>query len=375
MKISLYIHIPFCVRKCLYCDFLSGPYDSRVRFSYVKALCNELSKRAELYKSDNVSSIFIGGGTPSTLSTDELGLIMDTIHRCYLIDADAEISMEVNPGTIDGIDKLKSLRKMGINRLSIGLQSAKNDELKLLGRIHTREEFERTYGMAVEAGFDNLNVDLISGLPRQSAEDFKESLLYVTSLKPMPTHISAYSLIVEKGTPFYDRFKESDLIDEDVDREIYKITNDILKAAGFHRYEISNYAQTSYECRHNKGYWTRNNYVGFGIGAASLYNHSRWKNTDDINAYIEADGITEREEYQMLSKEEEMSEFMFLGLRLTSGVSVSEFEAYFNCSMSDEYKAIIDKYIKMGLVKIDGDRVMLTEEGLNVSNVIMAEFI
>ena len=379
MKISLYIHIPFCIKKCLYCDFLSGPYDDKVRFSYVEALVNELRFKANIYSGYEVVSIFIGGGTPSILTNDQIMKIMDTIYDCYLISDDAEITMEVNPGTVSAKDQVLGYKEANINRVSIGLQSALDSELKLLGRIHSVNDFENTYGLFVDAGFKNLNVDLISGLPNQKCEDFSQSLRYVTTLGDEIKHISAYGLIIEEGTPFYEKYGENkepiESINEDVDRKIYKITQDMLSAAGFVQYEISNYSKNGYDCKHNIRYWRRENYIGFGIGAASLFNNVRWSNTSDINKYILNNGICEEEELIKLSVNDQMEEFMFLGLRMKDGVSVRDFYSYFKQDMPDKYMNIIDKYINMSMLKRNKDRIMLTDEGINVSNTIMSEFL
>lgn len=375
MKISLYIHIPFCIRKCLYCDFLSGPYDDKVRFSYVNALINEIRNESIKYADCEVVSIFIGGGTPSLLSGDEMDRLLSTIYTCYLISPNAEISMEVNPGTVKSLKQMKVYLKAGINRLSIGLQSANNKELSMLGRIHTLEDFERTYALVIDAGFKNLNVDLISGLPGQKVGDFVKSLEYVTNLGDELKHISAYSLIIEEGTPFYDTYNNEDMIDDETDREIYKITNDILSGKGYNRYEISNYAKDGYECFHNMRYWTLGDYVGFGIGAASLYKNTRWKNIEDINAYIDKNGLTSKVEYNELSIKDQMEEFMFLGLRMIKGISMKDFNDRFNTPFLPEYLDIVNKYKNLGMMKVVDDRVMLTLEGLNVSNTIMSEFL
>lgn len=389
MKISLYIHIPFCVKKCLYCDFLSGPYDTKVRSSYVEALCNEIATKAAGYIEYEVISIFFGGGTPSLLTVEQLECIMHAIYSNYNICEDCEVTMEVNPGTVEGqinnddatysvVNKLAGFKHAGINRLSIGLQSAREEELKLLGRIHNLEDFERTWNLAELAGFENLNVDLISGLPGQTIEDFEHSLKYVLNLKNRPTHISVYSLIIEEGTPFFDKY--ADLNDETIeenDRAIYKITNGILEQNGYHRYEISNYALDGYECRHNKVYWQRGNYLSFGIGASSMVDNARWSNTPSIDKYLADSGLSEDVEYHMLSIKEQMEEFMFLGLRMMKGISVSQFEEYFGTSLPEQYEKVIAKYTELGYMKVANscDIVMLTEEGIDISNRILADFL
>lgn len=380
MKISLYIHIPFCVKKCLYCDFLSGPYDDEVRISYINALCNELKSKSTEYKDCKVISVYIGGGTPSSISSKYIEQIMSIVFKYYELDADAEISIEVNPGTVENRDKLLNYYRSGINRLSIGLQSTDNHLLHTLGRIHTLSDFEKIYDESVSSGFDNISVDLISGIPGQTIDGFTKSLEYVSSLGSELKHISVYSLIIEEGTRFNDLYGENgslkaDLIDEDTDRKIYHLTKDILSSKGYYRYEISNYSKSGYESRHNTRYWERGDYIGFGIGSASLYKNIRWNNPVDINDYIKNNGLVSCVDKEILSKENQMEEFMYLGLRMTRGISILDFEKEFEISFPSEYKKIVNKYVKSGHMKMLDDRVMLTELGLDVSNYIMAEFI
>ena len=390
-KLAIYIHIPFCVRKCLYCDFLSGPSSTEDRINYIAALCNEIESVSKDCRDRIVGSIFFGGGTPSMLSADDMLRIMNKIRDSFILSDDCEISMEINPGTVDE-EKIYGYKVAGINRMSIGLQSAVDDELRVLGRIHTLRDFENTYSLITKAGIHNVNVDLMSGIPEQNLDSFKRTLDYVTSLTPKPTHISAYSLIIEEGTPFYDM--ELNVPSEETDREMYKITNDILCSCGYHRYEISNYALEGYECEHNKVYWKRGDYLGLGLGAASLMDNVRWNNTSDMKEYLEAFEIGEevenrgvmkddkavnmpdvRKEYQQLSVEEQMEEFMFLGLRLMEGVTESDFKNTFGEAYPEQYVKTIKKYTSMGMLKCIENRVFLTEEGINVSNVILSEFL
>ena len=292
---QLYVHIPFCVRKCSYCDFLSFSCDERTQIEYADALIREIRFYGPHCKDYVVNTIYIGGGTPSWLNEDKLVEIMNTIYENFQVSQDAEISMECNPGTVTA-GKLRKYRMAGINRLSIGLQSADNEELQILGRIHTFEQFVKTYELAKEAGFANINVDLISGIPYQTTEKFLKTLQKVVWLKP--NHISAYSLIIEKGTPFYEAYKfdavrqeagmpTEVLPNEDEVYRIYKLTQDYLQRAGYLQYEISNFAQPGFECEHNIGYWTRRNYLGLGLGAASLMENVRYTNTTDLYGYID----------------------------------------------------------------------------------------
>ena len=282
-NLSLYLHIPFCVRKCLYCDFLSGPQSADVQEQYVEALCREIQETSPEYREYQVVSVFIGGGTPSVLLPEQTIRIMEMLKSCFTLTDTCEISMEMNPGTVTP-EKMNAYRACGINRISIGLQSANDGELKALGRIHTCADFLKAYEMAVEAGFTNINVDLMSAIPEQTLKSYQETLQKVLALQPQPVHISAYSLIVEEGTPFYEQ--ELNLPDEETERRMYEITDDILREAGYHRYEISNYAKEGKECVHNKVYWQRGNYLGLGIGSASLIQNVRFHNVTDISSYV-----------------------------------------------------------------------------------------
>ena len=282
-NLSLYLHIPFCVRKCLYCDFLSGPQSADMQEQYVEALCREIQETSPEYREYQVVSVFIGGGTPSVLLPEQTIRIMEMLKSCFTLTDTCEISMEMNPGTVTP-EKMNAYRACGINRISIGLQSANDGELKALGRIHTCADFLKAYEMAVEAGFTNINVDLMSAIPEQTLKSYQETLQKVLALQPQPVHISAYSLIVEEGTPFYEQ--ELNLPDEETERRMYEITDDILRNAGYHRYEISNYAKAGKECVHNKVYWQRGNYLGLGIGSASLIQNVRFHNMTDISSYV-----------------------------------------------------------------------------------------
>ena len=383
--LSIYIHIPFCVRKCLYCDFLSAPASGETMEAYASCLCREIEAAGKLYPDYEVRTVFFGGGTPSILKKERICQIMEALRRAFSLAEDAEITIEVNPGTVDA-DKLAAYYAAGINRLSIGVQSLQENELQALGRIHSTEDFFQTYSMAIKSGFNNINIDLMSAIPEQTLESCQDTLRQLLSLDRPPSHISAYSLIIEEGTPFYENTPV--LPDEEMDRLFYKITNDILKAAGYHRYEISNYAREGCECRHNRVYWERGEYLGFGIGAASLMQETRFSNIRDLQTYLKllsgeaADGpstgqLTEhlRQEVSHLTEREQMEEFMFLGLRLTEGVSKKRFFKTFGKKFTDVYPGISEKLIREGLLVQEGDRLKLTELGLDVSNRVMAEFL
>lgn len=372
-RLSLYIHIPFCVRKCHYCDFLSAPCKEETKQEYVETLCVEIKQRAKFFKDRKIDTIFFGGGTPSILSGEQFGKIMTTVRQEFQVLSEAEISIEVNPGTVDR-EKLKAYKECGINRLSIGLQSANNEELKVLGRIHTWEAFVQTWNIVRELGFSNVNIDLMSALPGQTLESYENTLKKVLALKP--EHISAYSLIIEEGTKFYEWFGEDDskLPDEIVDRRMYEMTRELLEEYGYYRYEISNYALKGHECKHNVGYWKRKEYLGLGLGAASLIDNVRSSNVSELTEYLEEKWIGEQQE---LSIKEQMEEFMFLGLRMMEGVNEIEFEKQFGKSLQEVYGVQISKLEKQGLLVFHEKeyRYALSLQGIDVSNQVFVEFI
>lgn len=371
-KLELYIHIPFCVRKCAYCDFLSGPANEETREEYVKLLCEEICLAKEKTNGYLVSTIFFGGGTPSILEGSQMKRIMNVVKETFDISDDCEISMEMNPGTVNE-EKLQAYYESGINRLSIGLQSVHNEELKMLGRIHSYEEFLESYHMARKAGFQNINVDLISAIPGQTVESWEETLQTIIDLNP--EHISAYSLIIEEGTPFYEKYGEDDseLPSEDDERTIYWRTKELMAKAGYARYEISNYAKEGKQCQHNIGYWNRTPYLGFGIGAASFFAHTRYTNPEKTLDWKES--FEEKYHGEALSREDEMEEFMFLGLRMMKGVSKEEFKIQFGSSIEEVYGKQIEKLKEENLLEECAERIFLTEKGIDVSNTVFVEFL
>ncbi len=373
-KLEIYIHIPFCKRKCRYCDFLSFACDRNQQRRYMEALKKEISAKSLDYKSYVVTSVFIGGGTPSIVEPLWIKELMELVYDCFTLSEDVEISMEMNPGTVNE-ESFRIYKEAGINRLSIGLQSANDKELAFLGRIHSFEEFLSAYASAGSVGFFNINVDVMSALPGQSVESYLETLQKVLSLTPPPKHISAYSLIVEEGTPFYDAYEKGELLlpSEEEERLMYEKTEEVLKTYGYHRYEISNYAKDGYECRHNVGYWTRENYVGFGLGAASMVENVRFSGETDLDTYLE-NPLAEGERV-FLSEKERMEEFMFLGLRLIRGVSESEFKALFEKDIDEIYGDVLEKHCKDGLLMRKGGRIFLSARGLDLSNYVMADFV
>ena len=376
--LELYIHIPFCIRKCNYCDFLSFPSNEEEREDYVQCLINEIKQTSELLDKDAyaVRSIFIGGGTPSLLSGEQMEQIMQAVRKGFVIKEGAEITMEANPGTLTEANVF-SYKKAGVNRLSMGLQSADDACLHLLGRIHTWEEFLKSYELARKAGFENINIDLMSGLPGQTIEIYKKTLEKVMALRP--EHISAYSLILEEGTPFGESKEiQKKIPDEETDREMYQLTKDVLLENGYERYEISNYAIKGKECIHNLGYWSGTPYLGFGLGASSYFEGTRFSNEKDLEKYKKKPYVPfmMRENYTVLSEKDEMEEFMFLGLRKRTGISEREFKERFKVELKDIYGKVIAKYEEMDLLEwTDGGKMLrLTDAGIDVSDYIFCDF-
>ena len=390
--LSLYIHFPFCVRKCQYCDFLSGPGTAEAMSSYINDLKNEIAFRGHFFQNQQVVSIFFGGGTPSLLSGMQINGLMTCIRNTFVLDEHAEITCECNPGTLSE-DKLNGFLNAGINRLSIGLQSANDAELEMLGRIHRYAQFEHNYQLARQCGFKNINIDLMSALPGQSVASYEDTLDKVLSLEP--EHISAYSLIIEEGTPFAYALP-APLPSEDDERLMYHLTKTKLAAHGYSRYEISNYAKKGYACRHNLVYWQGGDYLGLGLGSSSYMDGVRFHNTTDLNTYVnQCAYVEDREE---LSVQAKMEEFMFLGLRVMAGVSGTEFEKRFGKTMEDVYGDVLRKHEEEGLLRIERkearkedrkeaaaaepakgktniERVMLTTKGVDVSNYVFADFL
>ena len=371
IPLELYVHIPFCVRKCQYCDFLSGPSDEETKDRYIEALLKEI-RAAEHTEDYEIVSVFIGGGTPSALKAEAIASIMRTLQEQFFFCEDAEVTIEANPGTVD-LEKLTIYRNVGINRLSLGLQSTDAEELKLLGRIHSYEEFLKSYEWAREAGFSNINIDLMFAIPGQTGEAWRQHLYQVAELNP--EHISAYSLIIEEGTPFAEQ--NLDLPDEDTEYQMYEDTAEILERYGYRQYEISNYAKQGYMCRHNAGYWQRREYLGFGLGASSLYGGMRFSNTHQMQEYLkESRNLDQiRQDVTVLSRNERIEEFMFLGLRMTEGISEKKFEENFDVRLMDVYGDMLQKYEETGFMEHIETKWRLTRKGIHVSNHILADFL
>lgn len=386
---GLYLHIPFCVRKCSYCDFLSFSATEEVREQYGKQLMQEIKERSFLLKDRSVDTVFLGGGTPSLFDGAQMERIMKTVSEFYNIEKNAEITMEMNPGTVDE-EKLVSYKKSGINRISFGVQSMQEKELKLLGRIHKVKEFQNNYSLARKVGFDNINLDLMLALPNQTMRDVEYNLKEAVRLKP--EHLSCYGLIIEEGTPFFKKYEEQelrrqageeqagdDLPGESLEREMYQWTYEFLAKEGYGQYEISNYSQAGYECRHNLKYWDRGEYLGLGLGASSFLENRRFSNVTDMKEYLSLDMIRQQEllvtEEEVIDTKEAMEEFMFLGLRKTAGVSKRDFAENFGVEYRQVYQEVHEKMVALGLLQEVGDRVCLTRQGIDVSNYVMSEFL
>ena len=375
------MHIPFCVRKCEYCDFLSAPAGADTQQEYVRNLLLEIEQKGVRCTDYEVTTIFFGGGTPSILKAGWIADILNAIHRNFKVRKDAEITIECNPGTLT-FEKLSIYKSAGINRISVGLQSASDAELRELGRIHTYEDFLKSYDLIRKKGFSNVNIDLMAALPGQTLKSYEQTLRRVLALKP--EHISAYSLIIEEGTPFYEKYEADELLrekgekpqmlpSEETERLMYERTKELLLAHGYERYEISNYARRGYACRHNIGYWRRENYLGFGLGSASLLENERFHNTTDLTDYLGGDYLAYEQE--KLDKKSQMEEFMFLGLRMTDGISTECFRQTFGLTVELVYGPVLEQQIADQLLRKEDGRIFLTERGLDVSNYVMAQFL
>ena len=398
MLLSLYIHIPFCMKKCNYCDFLSFSCDEQKRDAYIQALLMEIrSYRGTELSGREIGTIYIGGGTPSICKGSDIARILEEIKTTFnFIKEDVEISMECNPGTGSREDFL-ACKKAGVNRVSIGLQATDNRLLQYLGRIHTYEQFLSTYRLWQEVGVDNINIDLMAALPGQSPEEYENGLHKIIELNP--SHISSYGLMIEPGTPFYKYYvtdpedlTEADyekkgylpLAKEELQVKMYEMTQRILTENGFNRYEISNYAKEGRECQHNLVYWNRGDYLGLGLGASSLYKNRRVKNKCDLDAYIatftggEIQPRCFAEEIEEIDEKGQMEEFMFLGLRLTKGVSRQRFKQTFGMDMTEVYGDVIDKFIRQNLLawkwENQEEYLAFTPEGMIVSDYVLPDF-
>lgn len=397
-RMGLYLHIPFCMKKCLYCDFLSFVEDEKRQNAYIKAMRREIAFYGDRYEEYVVPTVYIGGGTPSWLKENAIVSILNEVKRSFTILPDAEITIECNPGTVTE-HKFIVYKELGINRLSIGLQSANDWELRRLGRVHNFAQFLRTYELARKCGFSNINIDLMSGLPGQGIHDYRATLQKILPLKP--EHISAYSLMIEEGTPFFELYGEDakrqsaglepkELPTEETVCRMTELTDSMLKKAGYMHYEISNYALKDRVCRHNIGYWKRENYLGLGLGAASLIENVRYANISDLHEYIgQAESIQKvkrqedaafvvsnlHEAAEKISRKAQMEEFMFLGLRMTEGILREDFKYYFGVPIEAVYQEVLSDLDGEGLLVRREGRIFLTRRGQEVSNYVLARFL
>ncbi len=371
-EISLYIHIPFCKQKCLYCDFPSYSGKESLMNDYINSLNNEILQKAEKY---SINSIFIGGGTPSYLTDCNLQSLLITLNKLNL-KKNLEFTVECNPGTLNKIN-LDIMKKHNVNRISIGLQSTKNSILKEIGRIHNYETFKNNYFLARRIGFDNINVDLMFGLPNQTLDDWENSLEEIAKLEP--EHISAYSLIVEDGTYFYNLYEKNklNLPGEDEERSMYLSTKEILDKYDYHQYEISNFAKQGKECFHNTVYWKCHQYLGLGVSSSSFIDGKRIKNIDNIEEYIEKINKNQNvmQEIHINDINDDMEEFIFMGLRMIDGIKINEFKKRFNKNIYEVYGEIIEKNIKKELLVRDLEKLYLSPRGVEISNYVMSDFI
>ncbi len=365
MERGLYIHIPFCKSKCLYCDFCSYSGSENLMMDYSRSLAEEISNIGEC----RIKTIFIGGGTPTYLSLEAWEPVAKSISRINKAE-NLEFTIEGNPGTFTR-QKLEYFRSMGINRLSIGLQAAQNRLLKALGRIHSIEEFVEGYNMARSLGFDNINIDIMFALPDQTLKDWQETLEFVTGLQP--EHISAYSLIIEEGTEFYKKYNEGklELPDEDLERQMYSLALEQLKEKGYNHYEISNFAKPGKECRHNLIYWDLDEYIGCGAGAHSYKDGKRYSNSSSIEGYISKN----QREIHINTLKDDMEEFMFMGLRKIQGISIKKFNKKFKTDIFKVYGDVIARHSQNGLLILKDDMLRLSSRGIEVSNFVMCDFI
>ena len=379
-ELGIYIHIPFCKQKCYYCDFVSYVDTVERMNKYIEKLKEEIINEKNIYQNDyNVTTIYIGGGTPSILEKEHIKDILDILKEQLKNNKtkfqDIEITIEVNPGTAKE-EKLKQYKESGINRLSIGLQSTNDNLLKEIGRIHNYQDFLTTYNMAKKIGFENINIDLIIGLPNQTIKDLKNAIQEIKRLNP--NHVSIYSLIVEEGTKIEQLLDQKilELPDEDLERKMYWYVKNSLELLGYNHYEISNFAKPRKESKHNLNCWEQKEYIGLGLAAHSYINGIRYGNTNNLKEYIETTNfqkIKNIEEEQTL--EDRKKEYMLLGLRKIQGVSISKFKEKYIENPLYLFRNELKKLVDEGLTTIDLDTIKLTNKGLNLANIVWEEFI
>mgnify|MGYP005768973307 CR=1 FL=1 len=391
-EVGIYIHIPFCVKKCYYCDFVSYPDKLDCQKEYIEKLKQEICEESDILKNVNVTTIYIGGGTPSLIDSKYIIEILECLYK-YIGRKEREITIEINPGTVTK-EKLKNYKRVGINRISIGLQSSSDRILKTIGRIHNFQEFLEAYNLIVDEGFENINVDLMLGLPEQTIEDLKQSIKEVLNLKLKPKHISIYSLIVEENTPLDKMLenKEINLPDDEYEREQYAYVKNMLELNGYNHYEISNFAKKGYESKHNVNCWKQKDYIGFGVAAHSYLDGIRFSNTNILREYINNQkfSLPIKEDligkklpiksgvktiHELQSQKDKENEYMLLGLRMIDGVSISEFKNKFIDNPIYLYHEKLEKLVNAGLIEIDLDNIKLTRKGLDLANIVWEEFV
>lgn len=369
---GVYVHVPFCLQKCAYCDFISYPGLISRADSYLETVRVE----SEYYRGLRADTIYIGGGTPTCLSAKQLTELLYQLQDCFCLTADCEITVECNPKTADG-EYFKKLRRAGANRLSIGVQSFRDEELKLLGRLHNSEEAKSCVKLAQDCGFENVNLDLMFGLPYQTKEYFAENV--EAALRLSPKHISAYGLILEEGTPLAERVRRGEvcLPEEETEREMYHFLTQTLAQEKYFKYEISNFSLAGFESRHNNKYWERKPYIGLGAAAHSHIGNVRFGNPTSLEEYMRLATKTppNGREKEMLTQADEMAEFVFLGLRKMCGIRRSEFEKIFSTKIEEVYGKQLEKFCRLGLLAEEGDVIRLTERGIDVSNSVFCEFL
>lgn len=365
---GLYIHIPFCKKKCAYCDFVSYPGGEEYFEAYTDELCREMRR----YKGEKIDTVFVGGGTPSLLPVKCMEKLINNVYKTFSVSRECEITLESNPGTMQK-EKPAELRNLGINRLSIGVQSFNDDELKRIGRIHSAAEAEETIIAARGAGFQNINIDIMFSLPGQTAGSLAETIEKTIML--LPEHVSCYSLILEEGTALYKEYAAGKLkpTGEEEDRRMYAYLCKKLNAAGYRQYEISNFAREGYECRHNLKYWDCTEYIGIGAAAHSYYGAERFYNTASIEKYLRGEyreGNAER-----ITRTEAIKEFMIMGLRKTDGIEKAEFYRRFNEDIFTVFGDSLNKFLSGGFMEETREKIRFTPAGVNVSNTLLCEFV
>lgn len=375
-KLGIYIHIPFCKQKCNYCDFYSIKWDDESENKYIQAIINEIKSYKDNLRGNYIAdTIFFGGGTPTIIKTENLKSIIDCLRDAIEIDKCSEISMEANPNTLTS-EKLNSYKSIGINRLSIGIQSLNDEILKKIGRIHDSSEALEAIDRAKNTGFENINADVMFNIPGQTVYDIEDTVTKI--IDRGVKHISFYSLKLEKGTPMYSMEKNNKIImpDEEVEREMYYAGRNIMEKNNLFQYEISNFAENGFECRHNLKYWNQEEYIGLGPSAHSFLNNTRYSNPSDLKLYCE-NSMTDKFEriiQEELEKDDLMFEYIMLRLRLTEGLNIKEFNNKFSQDFLEMYKLQINYLIKNNLLKLKNDFVRLTKKGMDISNYVIEEF-